>query len=42
MPRKSETIRRNKLKQKNAKFEDKKQNETFSYKPKKAKNTWTK
>lgn len=37
MPRKSETIRRNKLKQKNAKFEDKKQTKTFSYKPKKQK-----
>lgn len=35
MPRRSEIKRRNMLKQKNAKFEDKKQNKTFTFKPKK-------
>jgi len=37
MPTKYETTRRNKTKQKNAKFEDKKQNTTWSYKSKKTK-----
>jgi len=35
MPRKSETSRRNKIKLRDAKFENKKQTETWSYKPQK-------
>ena len=35
MPRKSETARRNKIKLRDARFEDKKQTKTFSFKPKK-------
>jgi hypothetical protein len=35
MPRKSETARRNKIKLRDARFEDKKQTKTFSFKPEK-------
>jgi hypothetical protein len=38
MPRKSETARRNKIKLRDARFEDKKQTKTFSFKPKKQNN----